>query len=75
MTKIACGQTTIPEVDNTALPCDKYISEDCIIIAEAIPYIGSMNNSSLKDVLEKLVEKLKTQARLINNLQNQINNG
>lgn len=67
-----CTQTNIPEVDNTLPECDEFISTECVIMDEAIPFIGSEEDSPLKDVILLMIEKMKKQQRLINNLRSEI---
>ena len=57
LTKI-CTQTTVPEVDNTAIPCEKLTSTDCTIYEDAISYLGLPENSSLTDVLDAMLSSL-----------------
>ncbi|MCA9749279.1 MAG: hypothetical protein KC414_09240 [Romboutsia sp.] len=68
-----CRQVNIPTVDNTELPCDPYISEECVIISEAIPEIGSLDNESLGSVLIKMAKVIKKQSILISQLKKKIN--
>lgn len=67
-----CGQTNIPEVDNTELQCDSYVYDSCIIIKEAIPYLGVPSNATLAKLVERLLVKLKAQARKIKELEKRI---
>lgn len=57
MTKI-CTQTNVAEVDNEALDCEKLISTDCIILEEAIAYLGLPENSSMTDVIGAMMLSL-----------------
>jgi hypothetical protein len=57
MTKI-CEQTNVAEVDNSAVACEKFISTDCIIHADAISYLGLPINSSMTDVVNALLLSL-----------------
>ena len=66
--KLTCGQTVIPQVDNSNLACEEYISESCIIVKDASPIIGTQNNQSLREVLLKVFDKLETQSRIIRQL-------
>ena len=79
--KFTCGQTVIPQTDNTNLACEEYISDSCIIVEDANLIIGTQNNQSLKDVLVKIGNKLEVQSRAIRllttevaNLKNIVNN-
>jgi len=57
MTKI-CVQTNVAEVDNSAIACDKIISSDCIIHADAIAYLGIEENQSLTEIFRVLMLSL-----------------
>lgn len=69
-----CTQVNIPQVDNSNLPCEEYINDECIIVGEAIPYIGSTINDSLEDVIKLMVLKMKQQQQQLINLRNVVNN-
>ena len=69
---VTCGQTNIPSTDNTDLPCEDYISQECIIIADAYPFIGSVVNESLGNVILKLVKKMEGQSKVIKQLKAEI---
>lgn len=55
-----CTQTNIPQVDNSAIECSKcgFISGKCVILTEAIAYLGIPENSSLDDVINALLLSL-----------------
>lgn len=79
--KLTCGQTVIPQVDNSNLACEEYISESCVIVKDASPIIGTQNNQTLREVLLKTFGVLEAQSRIIKQmkadmlvLQNKINN-
>lgn len=62
-----CTQTNIPQVDNTALECAEcgFISDQCIVIVDAITYLGLPANTSLKDFVAALMTSLiDTRVRL-----------
>ena len=67
-----CTQTNIPEVDNQLPDCEEFISSECVIIDEAIPFIGSDEDAPMKDVILLMIEQMKKQQRLINNLRSEI---
>jgi len=56
-TKI-CQQTNVAEIDNSAVHCDGYTSDDCIIHEEAIAYLSLPADSSIKDVVDKILLSL-----------------
>ena len=55
---MATCETNIPQTDNTPLPCDDYVNDICVTIHEGYPFINSNDNESLKEVLEKIIEKM-----------------
>lgn len=63
-----CNQVNIPTTDNTDIPCEEYVNAECVIVPDAIPFIGSTDNDSLDDVIALLVAKIKQQQQIINNL-------
>ena len=68
MTKI-CTQTNVAEIDNSAIECEKFISTDCIIHAEAISYLGLPENSSMTDVISALMLSLIDVRNRVTNLE------
>lgn len=69
-----CTQVNNPQTDNTPLECEDFISEACIIIDEAVPFLGTEDNETLKNFLIRLVDKIKSQQYAILNLENALNN-
>lgn len=68
-----CKQVDIPEVDNTIPACLEYENALCVIFEATAPFIGiTTSDKSLKEVVDAIVAKLKTQSTLITNLQNTI---
>lgn len=67
-----CKQVNIPKTDNTEIPCEEYIKETCVIIEEAVPFIGSGAGIALKELIERVIDKMKNQQRQINNLRRQL---
>lgn len=60
-----CGQTTIPEVDNTN-PCDDFIYSECVIInrkSELIKGAKGMTGNEYLAALEGEVRKLNLELR------------
>mgnify|MGYP003641177847 CR=1 FL=1 len=68
-TKI-CAQTNVAAVDNSAVKCDGLTSDECTIHEEAIVYLGLPENSSMKDVVDKLVLSLIDARNRISILEN-----
>lgn len=73
MIKPACGQTTIPQVDNSEQPCEQYIPTTCVIADTAYPFVEIVEGDSGNDVIEKLLAKIKIQANQLTILQNTVN--
>lgn len=76
-----CGQTNIPETDNTQLPCEEFVSTDCVIYPEAILPFGIVEDTDLTTVIKELVKRIRQNKLkinqleyLTNDLQQQINN-
>lgn len=55
---IFCGQTNIPTLDETPLPCDVFTSTDCLIYTKPIPYFGFLESSSGTEVLDAILASL-----------------
>jgi hypothetical protein len=53
-----CQQTNVAEVDNSAIKCDGYTSDDCIIHEQAIAYLALPVESSIKDVVDAILLSL-----------------
>lgn len=55
-----CSQTNIPQVDNSAIECAEcgFINSQCIILPEAISYLGLPDNTSLNDFVTALMSSL-----------------
>lgn len=53
-----CTQTSVAEVDNSALECEKLIKSDCIIYEEAISYLGLQENATMTEVIEAMLLSL-----------------
>ena len=53
-----CTQTNVPEVDNSAIECEKLIDSSCIIHADAIAYLGLPENSDITTVINALLLSL-----------------
>ena len=55
-----CAQTNIPQVDNTAIECAEcgFINGQCIILPEAISYLGLPENTSLNTFVSVLMSSL-----------------
>lgn len=69
-----CNQVNTPTVNTDPLPCGEFIQEACVIIDEAVPFLGTGENETLKNFLVKLVDKIKEQQYKIVNLTNEVNN-
>lgn len=54
----SCGQTNIPEVDNTQLECLEFISSNCVIYPEAILALGIQQDENLTNIISVLVKKI-----------------
>lgn len=66
-----CVEVNTPETDNTPLECpDGFTPESCVIIDEAVPFLGTTDNETLKNYLIRLVDKIKSQQYAILNLKN-----
>lgn len=53
-----CGQTNIPNTDETTLECNEFISTGCSIHKAAISYLGLEENTTLDVVIEALMLSL-----------------
>ena len=47
-----------PSVDNTPLLCDPLLSTDCVLVSQAIPYLGIAQGDTLTQALLKIKNKL-----------------
>lgn len=63
-----CNQTNIPKTDNTARECDEFISTNCIIHEEAIPYLSLDANANMTEIVTNLVKVLATMQRKLDKL-------
>ena len=57
---MVCGQVNVPEVDNTALECDEFISSKCVVIGKesiALNLIGTENLLELVAKIEEVIEQ------------------
>ena len=54
----SCGQTNIPETDNTQLECTEFTSSNCIVYPEAILALGIQQNENLTNIISVLVKKI-----------------
>lgn len=62
-----CSGVTIPEVDETALPCDGLvISTDCITTTKAYNFFGISIGEYLTNVFTKITDKVKLISNLVN---------
>jgi len=55
----SCGQTNIPETDNSQIECEEFYSTNCIIYPEPILPFGVLTNSSLTVVIKALVKRIR----------------
>ena len=69
-----CGQTNIPETDNTQLPCEEFVSTDCVIYPEAILPFGIVEDTDLTTVIKELVKRIRQNKVKISSIQSQIDN-
>ena len=69
-----CGQTNIPETDNTQLPCEEFVSTDCVIYPEAILPFGIVENTDLTVIIKELVKRIRQNKLKISQLESIINN-
>lgn len=55
-----CTQTNIPQVDNSAIECSEcgFINGQCIILPEAITYLGLPDNTNLNTFVTALMTSL-----------------
>lgn len=53
-----CGQTVTPTTDETALPCNEFISDKCLIHEAAIAYLNLEPNTPYDVLLEALLQSL-----------------
>ncbi len=68
----SCGQTNIPSTDNTQLPCEEFVSTDCIIYPESILPFGILVNSSLTVVIKSLVKRIRQNLTTNTQLKNRV---
>ena len=64
-----CGQTNIPETDNTQLPCEEFISTDCVIYPEAVLPFGIVEDTDLTVIIKELVKRIRQNKLKINQLE------
>lgn len=69
-----CGQTNIPETDNTQLPCEEFTSTDCVIYPDAILPFGIVEDTDLTVIIKELVKRIRQNKLKINQLESIINN-
>lgn len=74
--KKTCTQTNVPKVDNTLTKCDEcgYVNAECIVLDEALTYIGTLSGEKLSVILKKIQDVYTKQASTIISLQNRISN-
>lgn len=66
-----CKQTDIPEVDNSAIPCEDFYNALCVMVETTFPFISiTSDDKNLVEVLDAIVNKLKTQSTLITTVKN-----
>lgn len=55
-----CKQTSIPQVDNSALECGEsgFVNFNCVVKPEAVSYLSLPENSSLEEVFQALLNSL-----------------
>ena len=55
-----CTQTNIPQVDNSAIECSEcgFINSQCVVLPEAISYLGLPENTRLNDFVTALMSSL-----------------
>lgn len=58
---MSCGQTNIPEVDNSTQKCVEYVDAACVILGEFLPIIGVSQNDTVLQALENLANLVKAQ--------------
>jgi hypothetical protein len=68
----SCGQTNIPETDNTQLPCEEFVSTDCVIYPEAILPFGIVEDTDLTVIVKELVKRIRQNKTKINELESLI---
>lgn len=66
--------TVVPTVDNSEVDCQDcgYVNDMCIIMTQAIPYLGVQANDSFKTFITKFINDYKTKASRIRTLENEI---
>lgn len=70
-----CGKVFKPVPDETPVPCDDYKSSDCVFMSEKFSCLGMdvMPESSLTEVMNKMLSIIDDQARQIRNLERIVN--
>lgn len=56
-----CGQTNIPQVDNSLIECSEcgFISTNCIVIPNSLSFPNLSNNITLTDLIISLVSRIE----------------
>lgn len=68
-----CGQVDIPEVDNTAMECDMFLSAKCVALDDAITQLGATSGEILHNVLTRIGTDFRELKNSFANLVKQIN--
>lgn len=69
-----CGQTTVPETDNTS-PCDEFLYSECIVInrkSSLIRGAKGMTGNEYLDALEGEIRRLKLELKTNNSIIQQL---
>lgn len=53
-----CNQVSIPEVDNTQLECDEFVSSTCITVKRISSKVKNLEGENLDKFIERLNYKL-----------------
>ena len=55
----SCGQTNIPQTDNTQIECEEFISSNCVVYPEAILAFGLQAGLPLTTIITELVKRIR----------------
>lgn len=70
---IACGQTTVPTVDNSQEGCTEFVDANCVILGATLPLFGITADDSLLQAFTKMNNLILSQSSKIQKLEQQIN--
>ena len=70
----ACGQVSIPTVDNSALSCEEFTLSQCVIVEQICGKVGNLEGENLNQFIERLCAKFTKLDNQIIALNQKINN-